>query len=53
LDVLGRKLYGTTPALHSTEVEIKLSEFIKPNQTIFVQVKTQKGIETKRVIVRE
>jgi hypothetical protein len=50
---LGRKLYGTTPALHSTEVEIKLSEFIKPNQTIFVQVKTQKGIETKRVIVRE
>ena len=53
LDVLGRKLYGNVPSLPSKETEIKLSEYIKPNQTIFVQIKTQKGIETKRVIIRE
>jgi hypothetical protein len=52
-DMLGRILWNNTPLNSSNELEIKLNEFIKPNQTIFVQVKTQKGIETKRVIVRE
>ncbi|MBP7511561.1 MAG: T9SS type A sorting domain-containing protein [Bacteroidia bacterium] len=52
-DMLGRILWNNTPLIPSKEIEIKLTEFIKPNQTIFVQVKTQKGIETKRVIVRE
>jgi hypothetical protein len=52
-DMLGRILWNNTPLMPSKEIEIKLTEFIKPNQTIFVQVKTQKGIETKRVIVRE